>query len=117
MVELILDTAGQKGTGNGPARRRWIWCPHPHRTGRSCPLPLGIKEERVAAAKILSDRTASTRGDKEEFTQPSGRPLCSKICSYAQGFALMREAKEYGWIEIRRDRPLWRNGCIIRPSS
>jgi 6-phosphogluconate dehydrogenase len=119
LVEVILDKAGQKGTG------KW--------TSESA-LDLGvaaptiaeavfarcisaIKEERVAAAKILKGPTASFRGKKGELVEALHDALyASKICSYAQGFALMRAAAaEFGWeLEPGRIAMIWRGGCIIR---
>ncbi len=119
MVDVILDTAGQKGTG------KW--------TGQVA-LDLGIpavtiaeavfarsvsaiKEERVAASKILSGPKAEFKGDKNEFIENIRQALyASKICSYAQGFQLLRAASEeykmdlnFGGIAL-----MWRGGCIIR---
>ncbi len=119
LVELILDAAGQKGTG--------IW------TSQAA-LNLGIatptiteavfarclsavKEERVAASKVLSGPEGSYQGDKKEFIEAIRQALfASKICSYAQGFAMMREAsKEYGWdLKFGEIALMWRGGCIIR---
>jgi len=119
MVEVILDKAGQKGTG------KW--------TSQSA-LDLGVaaptiaeavfarcisavKDERVAAAKILNGPSGSYEGDKDEFIEAIRQALyASKICSYAQGFSLMREAgEEYGWrLEFGEIAKIWRGGCIIR---
>ena len=119
LVEKILDTAGQKGTG------KW--------TGVSA-LELGmpvtligeavfarclsaIKDERLEASKILQGPKASFEGKKEEFIEDVRKALlASKIVSYAQGYMLMREAARenkwnlnYGGIAL-----MWRGGCIIR---
>ena len=119
LVEKILDTAGQKGTG------KW--------TGISA-LELGmpvtligeavfarclsaIKEERTAASKILSGPSHSFDGDKAAFVEDIRQALlASKIVSYAQGFMLMREAaKENGWkLNYGGIALMWRGGCIIR---
>jgi 6-phosphogluconate dehydrogenase len=119
MVDIILDRAGQKGTG------KW--------TSQSA-LDLGIaaptiaeavfarcmsavKDERVAASEVLSGPSGTYDGDKDEFIEAIRQALyASKICSYAQGFALMREAgKEYGWnLKFGRIAKIWRGGCIIR---
>ena len=120
MVDVILDKAGQKGTG------KW--------TGKSS-LDLGvatpviteavyarclsaIKDERVKAAKILKGPSEVVfRGDREEFIESVRRALyASKICSYAQGFALMRAAaEEFGWeLDYGRIAMIFRGGCIIR---
>jgi 6-phosphogluconate dehydrogenase len=119
LVDKILDTAGQKGTG------KW--------TGISAlelgiPLTLigeavfarclsAIKEERVAASKVLSGPSAKFSGDKKSFIEDMRKALlASKIISYAQGYMLMREAaKEYGWnLNYGGIALMWRGGCIIR---
>jgi 6-phosphogluconate dehydrogenase len=119
LVEKILDTAGQKGTG------KW--------TGVAA-LDLGIpltligeavfsrclsaqKEERVAASKILSGPAVNFTGDKKAFIEDIRKALlASKIVSYAQGYVLMREAaREYGWnLNNGGIALMWRGGCIIR---
>ncbi len=119
IVELILDEAGQKGTG------KW--------TSQSA-LDLGvaaptiaeavfarcisaIKTERVAASDHLPGPDYTFDGDREAFIDAVRQALyASKICSYAQGFALMREAsKEYGWdLHFGDIALMWRAGCIIR---
>ncbi len=119
LVELILDKAGQKGTG------KW--------TSQSA-LDLGVaaptiaeavfarcisaaKNERVAASNILSGPSATYSGDPKDFIESIRQALyASKICSYAQGFALMTAAgKEYGWkLNFGEIAKIWRGGCIIR---
>ena len=119
VVDVILDTAGQKGTG------KW--------TSQSA-LDLGVaaptvaeavfarclsavKEERVAASEVIKGVTEKFSGDKKEFIDAVRQALyASKICSYAQGFQLMRmAAKEYGWdLHYGDIALLWRGGCIIR---
>ncbi len=120
LVEKILDTAGQKGTG------KW--------TGVSS-LDLGIpvtliseavyarclsalKEERVAASKVLTAvGLAGFSEDKPAFIEDIRQGLlASKIVSYAQGYMLMREAaKEHGWnLNYGGIALVWREGCIIR---
>jgi len=119
LVEKILDTAGQKGTG------KW--------TGISA-LDLGIpltligeavfsrclsaqKEERVAASKVLSGPNTNFSGDREAFLKDLHDAVyASKLISYAQGYTLMAEAaKEYGWdLNYGGIALMWRGGCIIR---
>ncbi|MEO8128706.1 MAG: decarboxylating NADP(+)-dependent phosphogluconate dehydrogenase [Bryobacteraceae bacterium] len=119
MIDKILDTAGQKGTG------KW--------TGISA-LDLGtpvtligeavfarclsaMKEERVAASKILSGPAKADAGDKTKFIEDVRRALyCSKMISYAQGYMLLREAaKDQGWnLNFGGIALMWRGGCIIR---
>jgi 6-phosphogluconate dehydrogenase len=119
VVDKILDTAGQKGTG------KW--------TGIAA-LDLGVpltligeavfarclsakKTERTAASKVLTGPTPTFYGDKTEFVNDLKSALyASKIVSYAQGYMLMREAaKEYEWkLNYGGIALMWRGGCIIR---
>ena len=76
-----------------------------------------VKSERVAASKILTGPSATFKGDRQEFVDAIRDALyASKICSYAQGYALMREAaREYGWdLKFGDIALMWRGGCIIR---
>jgi 6-phosphogluconate dehydrogenase len=119
MVDKILDTAGQKGTG------KW--------TGiialeLGVPLTLigeavfarclsAIKDERVAASKVLAGPKPSFTGDKKAFIKDLENALyASKIISYAQGYQLMSAAAaEYGWnLNYGGIALMWRGGCIIR---
>lgn len=119
ILEKILDTAGQKGTG------KW--------TGIAA-LDLGIpltiigesvfsrclsarKEERVSASKRLAGPIPRFEGNKKEFIDDLRLALfASKIVSYTQGFVLMHEAaKEYSWkLNYGGIALMWRGGCIIR---
>ena len=119
LVDKILDTAGQKGTG------KW--------TGINA-LDLGIpltligesvfarclsaqKSERVMAAQVLPKRTKNFSGDKKAMIEAVRDALyAAKIISYAQGFRLMREAsKEYNLsLNYGEIALMWRGGCIIR---
>lgn len=119
VVDTILDVAGQKGTG------KWT-CINALELGM--PLTLigeavfarclsALKDERVAASKILTGPTASFEGDKQAFIRKIEQALyASKIISYAQGFMLMRQAaEEYRWkINYGGVALMWREGCIIR---
>ncbi len=119
VVELILDKAGQKGTG------KW--------TSQSA-LDLGIaaptiaeavfarcisgaKDERVAASQVLRGPKRAFKGDRDAFVQAIHDALyASKICSYAQGFQMMAAAaQEYHWdLNFGEIAMIWRGGCIIR---
>ncbi len=119
MVQVILDTAEQKGTG------KWT---------SQVALDLGIpaqtiadavfarmlsalKKERVAASTVLSGPAQRFTGDRKDFLETIRKALfCSKICSYAQGFQLLRAAdQEYAWnLKFGTIAKLWRAGCIIR---
>ena len=76
-----------------------------------------IKNERVAASKILTGPVPDFKGDKKEFINDIGKALyAAKIISYTQGYELMRAAaKEYGWnLNYGGIATMWRGGCIIR---
>ena len=119
IVEKILDTAGQKGTGKWTAISALD-------EGISLTLIAeavfsrclsAVKDERVAASKVLSGPEVKFTGDKAEMLECIRKALlASKIVSYAQGYALMRAAaKTYGWDLNYGDIALmWRGGCIIR---
>ncbi|SHN27994.1 NADP-dependent phosphogluconate dehydrogenase [Gracilibacillus kekensis] len=122
MVDVILDTAGQKGTGKWTSQSS---------LDLGVPLPVitesvfsrfisAMKKERVAASKVLQGPSAQDKpyeGDKDELVEAIRKALyMSKIVSYAQGFAQMRAASEendwnlrYGDISM-----IFRGGCIIR---
>jgi 6-phosphogluconate dehydrogenase len=119
LVENILDTAGQKGTG------KWTSV---NSLDLGMPVTLiseavyarcisALKDERVAASQILSGPSHQYTGDKAAFIEDIRRALlASKIVSYAQGFMLLREAaKEYSWdLNYGNIALMWRGGCIIR---
>ena len=71
----------------------------------------------MAASKILSGPAGKFSGNREEFIEAIRQALyASKICSYAQGFSLMKEAgKEYNWgLKLGEIAMIWRGGCIVR---
>jgi 6-phosphogluconate dehydrogenase len=119
LVDKILDTAGQKGTGKWTAVAA---------LDQGIPLTLigeavfsrclsAIKEERVKASEVLSGPAPSIPADKKEFiTDLKDALYASKIVSYAQGYALMRSAAdEYKWdLNYGGIALMWRGGCIIR---
>ncbi len=119
VLDLILDTAGQKGTGKWTAIAA---------LDTGMPLTLiseavfarclsALKEERVEAAKLLKGPDASFEGDPKAFIEDLRKALyASKIISYAQGYQLMRAAAaEYGWnLNYGGIALMWRGGCIIR---
>lgn len=120
VVDVILDAAGNKGTGKWTSQSA---------LDLGVPLPLitesvfaryisAYKEERVQASKILS-RTNDFEftGDKKELVEKIREALYfSKIMSYAQGFAQLRVAsKEFDWdLPFGEIAKIWRAGCIIR---
>ncbi len=119
LVDKILDTAGQKGTG------KWTGIAA---LNQAVPLTLiteavfarclsAAKDERVAAAKVFGRPKSAFAGDKKAFLNALRDALyASKIVSYAQGYQLMRAAAaEYNWdLNYGGIALLWRGGCIIR---
>ena len=119
IVEKILDTAGQKGTG------KWTGIAA---LDEGVPLTLigeavfarclsAMKDERVAASKVISGPKPVFEGDKAAFINDLKDALfAAKIVSYAQGYTLMRSAaKTYGWnLNYGGIALMWRGGCIIR---
>lgn len=120
MVDVILDKAGQKGTG------KWT-----SQSALDLGVPLSIitesvfarmlsaiKDERVQASKLLKGpQNVPAAPDKAAFIEAVRKALyASKICSYAQGFAQMRAASdEYGWnLSYGNIAMIFRGGCIIR---
>jgi 6-phosphogluconate dehydrogenase len=119
MIDVILDTAGQKGTGKWTSQVALdLGVPAPTIAEAVFVRTLSaIKEERVAASLQLSGPASAFDGEPREFVEKIRKSLyVSKICSYAQGFALMRAAsEEYGWnLQFGNVALLWRAGCIIR---
>ena len=118
-VDIVLDTAGQKGTGKWTSVSALdMGIPAPTIAEAVFARCLSaMKEERVAASAILAGPARTFSVDKAAFIQAIHDALyCSKICSYAQGFQLIREAqKEYGWkLNFGEIAQIWRGGCIIR---
>ena len=119
VIDLILDTAGQKGTGKWTAIEA---------LNLGQPLTLigeavfarclsALKDERVAASKVLSGPKPKFTGDKKAFINDLRHALyAAKIVSYAQGYQLMRAAAaEYKWnLNYGGIALMWRGGCIIR---
>ena len=128
LVDLILDTAGQKGTGKW-ASQNALDMGTPASTVAEAVFARfmsALKEERVAASQILAGpplrpprcgRGEPEAADGERLLEDIRQALyASKMCSYAQGFQLMRmAAAEYGWnLNYGGIALLWREGCIIR---
>ncbi|MFJ7976699.1 NADP-dependent phosphogluconate dehydrogenase [Peribacillus sp. JNUCC 23] len=120
LVDMILDTAGQKGTGKWTSQNA---------LDLGVPLPIitesvfarfisAMKDERVKASKLLTGpKVEAFKGKKEELIEAVRKALyLSKIVSYAQGFAQMRAAsEEYDWNLSYGDiAMIFRGGCIIR---
>lgn len=119
LLEVILDKAGQKGTGKWTSQNALdIGSPIPTITaavdGR---FISALKEERVAAAKILSGPQGSYAGDRQQLIEAVRQALyAAKICSYAQGMSLLKMAStEYDYdLDLGELARIWRAGCIIR---
>jgi 6-phosphogluconate dehydrogenase len=120
LVDVILDKAGQKGTGKWTSQNA---------LDLGVPLPIitesvfarfisAMKDERVKASKLLSGPAVKPfEGDRNHFIEAVRRALyMSKICSYAQGFAQMKAAsEEYNWnLQYGNIAMIFRGGCIIR---
>jgi 6-phosphogluconate dehydrogenase len=119
LVDKILDTAGQKGTG------KWTVISS---ADLGIPITLiaeavfsrcvsAMKDQRVAAAKIFKPINAKFAGDRAQWVTDIRKALyASKIISYTQGYMLMRAAaKQYGWnLNYGGIALMWRGGCIIR---
>lgn len=121
VVDIILDTAGQKGTGKWTSTSALdLGIPAPtiaEAVFARCVS--AIKDERVSASKVLSGPSTKFEGSKEAFIEDIRKALyASKICSYAQGYQLLRSAaQEYGWkLNYGEIALMWRGGCIIRAS-
>jgi 6-phosphogluconate dehydrogenase len=118
-VDIVLDTAGQKGTGKWTSTNALdLGVPAPTIAEAVFARCISaIKEERVAASTQLAGPDQKFSGNKAEWTQAIHDALyCSKICSYAQGFQLMRAAQdEFKWtLDFGEIAKIWRGGCIIR---
>jgi 6-phosphogluconate dehydrogenase len=119
LLEKILDTAGQKGTGKWTAVSS---------LELGMPVTLvaeavyarilsALRDERIAAAAVLGEPARRFEGERSRFADDVRDALyASKIVSYAQGFMLLRAAAaEYGWsLDNGSIALMWRGGCIIR---
>ena len=119
LVDVILDAAGQKGTG------RWTVA-DALEVGVAIPTIIAAvnarimssyKAERMEAAQVLTGPTAKFEGDRAAYVNKIRDALyCSKMCSYAQGMALLKKASEtYGFeLDLGECARIWKGGCIIR---
>jgi len=119
LVDLILDTAGAKGTGKWMSQLALdLGAPSTLVTMAVYARCLSAtKEPRVRASKVLGGPSGVYEGDKVEFIEQIRKALyASKICSYAQGYVQMQAAaKEHDWpLDFGPIAMLWRGGCIIR---
>ena len=119
LVEVVLDAAAQKGTGRWTVNNALeLGVAIPTITAAvNARILSSIKTERVHAATLLPGPTATFSGDRTEFINKVRDALyCSKICSYAQGMALLSAAsKAYGFeLDLAECSRIWKGGCIIR---
>jgi len=119
LVDYVLDTAGQKGTGKWTAVNALDMGIPANSIAEAVfsRCMSAIKDERVAAGKQLKGPSLGpTSADRSLIDSIKDALYCSKICAYAQGFQLMREAqKEYNWkLNFAEIASIWRGGCIIR---
>ena len=119
LVEVILDAAGQKGTGRWTVNNALeLGVAIPTITAAvNARILSSIKAERVQAAQLLPGPQVTFEGDRTAFIQQVRDALyCSKICSYAQGMALLSAAsKAYGFeLNLADCARIWKGGCIIR---
>jgi 6-phosphogluconate dehydrogenase len=119
LVDMVLDKAGQKGTGKWTAMEA---------LDRAVPIPTiaaaidarvlsSMKDERVSAAAKYGRETEKYSGDRQQFIDAVHDALyASKICSYAQGMSLIQAGSEhYNWgINLGEMARIWKAGCIIR---
>ncbi|HEY9892786.1 MAG TPA: NADP-dependent phosphogluconate dehydrogenase [Candidatus Sericytochromatia bacterium] len=119
LVDVIQDAAGQKGTGRWTVESAFeLAVPIPTMTAAvNARIVSFYKEERVAASKELTGPTGKYEGDVKEFINKIRDALyCSKMCSYAQGMALLAKAsKEFNYnLSLSECARIWKGGCIIR---
>lgn len=119
LVDLILDEAQQKGTGKWTSQNALdIGVPTPTiNAAVESRIISALKAERVAASKVLTGPKTKFSGDRKALINAVRDALyLAKICSYAQGMALLRAAgKEYGYaLPYGEIAAIWRGGCIIR---
>jgi 6-phosphogluconate dehydrogenase len=119
LVDVILDAAGQKGTG------RWT-VTDALEVGVAIPTIIAAvnarimssyKTERMEAAQVLTGPTAKFEGDRAAYVNKIRDALyCSKMCSYAQGMVLLKKASDtYGFdLNLGECARIWKGGCIIR---
>ncbi len=120
LVDKILDAAGQKGTGKWTVQSAFdLGVPIPTMIAAvTARVMSSYKQERLAASQVLTSyTTARYHGDRAEFIDAVRDALyCSKICSYAQGMALLSAAsQEMGYhLNLGEIARIWKGGCIIR---
>ena len=119
LVEKVLDKAGQKGTGKWTAQVALDLAVSIPTIAAAIDARVlsSMKDERVAASRVLGGTQQPAKADRKQFIQDVHDALyASKICSYAQGMALIQAgSKEWNWnIDMREMARIWKAGCIIR---
>ena len=119
LVDLIVDAAGQKGTGRWTAVDALnLGVPIPTIVAAvNARIMSSYKQERVAASKEIAGPSGKYEGDTKKFINMVRDALyCSKICSYAQGMALLSKAsQEFNYnLNLGEMARIWKGGCIIR---
>jgi 6-phosphogluconate dehydrogenase len=119
LVDMILDRAGQKGTGQWTSQDALeMHVPLPLITAAVFARGLSAqKDERIAASRVLRGPTVAFAGDRAAFVEAVRRALyLGKLISYAQGFAQLRAASQmHGWeLDYATIASIFRAGCIIR---
>jgi 6-phosphogluconate dehydrogenase len=119
LVEVILDEAQQKGTGKWASQDALdLGAPIPTiNAAVESRIISAYKDERVAASRTLSGPAVRFEGDRDALIEDGQRALfAAKICSYAQGMALLQAAsREYDYaLDLAAIARIWRGGCIIR---
>ncbi|MDA1314023.1 MAG: NADP-dependent phosphogluconate dehydrogenase [Acidobacteria bacterium] len=119
LIELILDTAGQKGTGKWTAQTSLdLGVPTPTLSmAVQARILSGLKPQRIAASRVLKGPTAAAAADRDAVVKALFDAVyLGMVTSYAQGLALIQEAsKEYNYgVELSEVARIWKAGCIIR---
>jgi len=118
-VDVVLDTAGQKGTGKWTVSAALDFGQPAPTIGEAvfARFISALKEERVAASEVLRGPSGAPAVDRDELIEAVGSALLgAKICAYAQGFEIIGGAsRERGWnVNASNLAKIWRGGCIIR---
>jgi 6-phosphogluconate dehydrogenase len=119
LVDRIMDKAGQKGTGRWTVQVALDLAVAVPTIAAAIDARVlsSMKSERVAASGLLPSTASAPEGDREQFIRDVHDALyAAKICSYAQGFALMRAgSREWNWnLRLAEIARIWKAGCIIR---
>ncbi len=120
LIDYVLDKAGQKGTGKWTTQNALDLgaATHTMTSAVEARIISSYKAERVAASTVLSGpQSGPFMGERAAMIEAVRRALyCSKVCSYAQGMALIRMASDaYGYnVPLDQTAAIWRAGCIIR---